>query len=126
MDSGVTYPNISPLPDANVYANTGPDLHKMQPGNVYNASTVVVVQQDNTPVRDDFLWSIFNTIYFNACCLGFVALSYSVKSRDRKLFGDKIGATGYGITARKFNIAATVISALCFIIIIIVNFTARG
>lgn len=29
--------------------------------------------------RDHLLWSIFNTIYMNLCCLGFAALAYSVK-----------------------------------------------
>lgn len=29
--------------------------------------------------RDHLVWSIFNTIYMNFCCLGFVALAFSVK-----------------------------------------------
>ncbi|XP_055670526.1 LOW QUALITY PROTEIN: interferon-induced transmembrane protein 5 [Falco peregrinus] len=31
--------------------------------------------------RDHLIWSIFNTIYMNFCCLGFVALAFSVKVR---------------------------------------------
>ncbi|XP_009698855.1 PREDICTED: interferon-induced transmembrane protein 5, partial [Cariama cristata] len=31
------------------------------------------------PPRDHLVWSIFNTIYMNFCCLGFVALAFSVK-----------------------------------------------
>lgn len=31
--------------------------------------------------RDHLVWSIFNTIYMNFCCLGFVALAFSVKVR---------------------------------------------
>ncbi|KAG8564377.1 hypothetical protein GDO81_016433 [Engystomops pustulosus] len=88
-----------------------------QPGNAH--STVVVVQEDAQLVRDDFIWSIFNTIYCNSCCLGFVALSYSVKSRDRKLFNDGVGARQYGATARKLNIAATTVTVVLVIFIII-------
>lgn len=33
------------------------------------------------PPRDHLVWSIFNTIYMNFCCLGFVALAFSVKVR---------------------------------------------
>ncbi|XP_009984457.1 PREDICTED: interferon-induced transmembrane protein 5, partial [Tauraco erythrolophus] len=32
-----------------------------------------------SPPRDHLVWSIFNTIYMNFCCLGFVALAFSVK-----------------------------------------------
>ena len=35
----------------------------------------------SSPPRDHLLWSIFNTIYMNLCCLGFVALAFSVKVR---------------------------------------------
>uniref|UniRef100_UPI00398E8F05 dispanin subfamily A member 2b-like n=1 Tax=Pristiophorus japonicus TaxID=55135 RepID=UPI00398E8F05 len=70
------------------------------------------------PFRDHFVWSIFNFFYMNTCCLGFVALIFSVKSRDRKVVGDVEGARHYASTARSLNIAATVISILVFIIII--------
>ncbi|XP_009999783.1 PREDICTED: interferon-induced transmembrane protein 5 [Chaetura pelagica] len=42
-------------------------------------------KQEPTPTvssplpRDHLVWSIFNTIYMNFCCLGFVALAFSVK-----------------------------------------------
>lgn len=35
----------------------------------------------SAPPRDHLIWSIFNTIYMNFCCLGFVALAFSVKVR---------------------------------------------
>ncbi|XP_075460056.1 dispanin subfamily A member 2b-like [Ascaphus truei] len=84
-------------------------------------STVLII--NDPPVRDHIVWSIFNTIFFNFCCLGFFALVFSVKSRDRKLIRDVSGATSYGSTARALNIAATVLSILTFVIIIILMVT---
>lgn len=33
--------------------------------------------------RDHLVWAIFNTLYMNFCCLGFVALAFAVKVRPR-------------------------------------------
>ncbi|KAG9475634.1 hypothetical protein GDO78_003831 [Eleutherodactylus coqui] len=85
-------------------------------------STVVTITPDSPPVRDHLIWSIFNTIYFNCCCLGLLALVFSVKSRDRKLHGDKHGAVNYASTARSLNIAATVVSILVLLIIFVSDF----
>ncbi|XP_072448514.1 dispanin subfamily A member 2b-like [Chiloscyllium punctatum] len=85
-------------------------------------STVVNVGPNVTSVRDHFLWSMFNSFYLNFCCLGFVALVFSVKSRDRKVVGDVEGAKNYASTSRGLNIAATVLSILIFIIIIALLF----
>uniref|UniRef100_A0ACB8G238 Uncharacterized protein n=1 Tax=Sphaerodactylus townsendi TaxID=933632 RepID=A0ACB8G238_9SAUR len=52
-----------------------------------------------SPARDHIVWSIFSTIYLNFCCLGAMALAFSVKARDRKLVGDHNGASSYGSTA---------------------------
>ena len=41
-------------------------------------STVVNIHRE-TEVPDHIVWSLFNSIYFNVCCLGFVAFAYSVK-----------------------------------------------
>ena len=41
-------------------------------------STVVNIHRE-TAVPDHIAWSLFNSIYFNVCCLGLVAFSYSVK-----------------------------------------------
>lgn len=49
--------------------------HKRQP-----SATVLAIGTSPLP-RDHLLWSIFNTIYMNFCCLGFVALAFSVKVR---------------------------------------------
>ncbi|KAJ8252516.1 hypothetical protein COCON_G00218280 [Conger conger] len=71
------------------------------------------------PPRDHVLWSLFNFVYMNVCCLGFGALYFSIKARDRKVVGDIEGARGYGSKARCFNIVALFLSLLFFIIIII-------
>ncbi|XP_067903066.1 dispanin subfamily A member 2b-like [Heterodontus francisci] len=61
---------------------------------------------DSIPVRDHLLWSLLNLAYMNVCCIGFVALVFSVKSRDRKVMGDVEGAQHYASKARALNIAA--------------------
>uniref|UniRef100_A0A8C5QDA8 Interferon-induced transmembrane protein 3 n=1 Tax=Leptobrachium leishanense TaxID=445787 RepID=A0A8C5QDA8_9ANUR len=82
-------------------------------------TNVVNIEQNVSGVRDFLPWSIFNTLYMNFCCLGFCALVFSVKSRDRKMAGDRSGATNYGSTARKLNIAATTMTVILIFIIII-------
>ncbi|NWS63688.1 IFM5 protein, partial [Chunga burmeisteri] len=59
------------------------------------------------PPRDHLVWSIFNTIYMNFCCLGFVALAFSVKARDRKVAGDVEAARRFSSKARCYNVLAT-------------------
>ncbi|KAM7085153.1 interferon-induced transmembrane protein 3-like [Molossus nigricans] len=81
-------------------------------------STVVNIQ-DETAVPDHIIWSLFNTLFLNICCLGFVAFAYSVKSRDRKMVGDVIGAQTYGSTAKCLNIWALVLSVLLALVPII-------
>lgn len=60
---------------------------------------------------DHIVWSIFSLIYCNPCCLGLVALLFSVKSRDQKILGDYEGAKWHGKTACCINALA-----LCIII----------
>ncbi|XP_008051870.1 interferon-induced transmembrane protein 3-like, partial [Carlito syrichta] len=60
-------------------------------GPVPTTSTVIHVHSD-TSVPDHVVWSLFNTLFLNVCCLGFIAFAYSVKSRDRKMVGDVTGA----------------------------------
>ncbi|KAM4617385.1 dispanin subfamily A member 2b-like isoform 1-T1 [Discoglossus pictus] len=86
-------------------------------------STVITVSPNEPPVRDHLIWSIFNLVYMNFCCLGLVAVAFSVKSRDRKMRGDKIGAQSYGSTSRSLNIAATILTIICLIIVIAVTIT---
>lgn len=37
---------------------------------------------DQNPPRDYLVWSLCNMLYVNFCCLGFMALVYSIKVRD--------------------------------------------
>ncbi|XP_015992697.1 interferon-induced transmembrane protein 1-like [Rousettus aegyptiacus] len=71
-------------------------------------STVINIRSE-TVVPDHVVWSLFNTLFFNPCCLGFAAFAYSVKSRDRKMVGDVIGAQSYASTAKCLNIWALVL-----------------
>ncbi|KAM3920278.1 interferon-induced transmembrane protein 1-like [Leptodactylus fuscus] len=82
-------------------------------------STVVTIMPEVPPVRDHIIWSFFNTMFLNFCCLGFLAFVYSIKSRDRKLHGNRSAALSYGSTARSLNIATTLLSVLTLIGIII-------
>ncbi|XP_028372504.1 interferon-induced transmembrane protein 1-like [Phyllostomus discolor] len=78
-------------------------------------STVVNIQTETT-VPDHIIWSMFNTLYFNVCCLGFIAFAYSVKARDRKMVGDVIGAREYASTAKCLNIVALVLGILVIVV----------
>nr|KAF6275432.1 interferon induced transmembrane protein 5 [Myotis myotis] len=69
-------------------------------------STVVHVQAD-TVVPDHIVWSLFNTLFFNYCCLGFVAFAFSVKARDQKVAGDLAEARRLASKAKCYNILAT-------------------
>ncbi|XP_068168126.1 interferon-induced transmembrane protein 3-like [Antennarius striatus] len=66
--------------------------------------------------KDHVLWSLFTFVYSNPCCLGLVALIYSIKTRDRKWTGDVEGAQQYSAKARMFNIYATTLGAVMFFI----------
>ena len=41
-------------------------------------NAVINIQTEN-PGRDHIVWSLFNTLFMNICCLGFVAFAYSVE-----------------------------------------------
>lgn len=71
------------------------------------------------PVRDHIVWSLFNALYMNPFCLGFVAFYFSIKARDRKVEGDVEGAREYGSTARCLNIVALCLTLLFFVIVIV-------
>ncbi|XP_072194968.1 interferon-induced transmembrane protein 5-like [Excalfactoria chinensis] len=72
----------------------------------------------SAPLRDHLIWSIFNTIYMNFCCLGFVALAFSVKARDRKVAGDVEAARNFSSKARCYNALATAGSVLLPILLV--------
>ncbi|NXT40895.1 IFM2 protein, partial [Pelecanoides urinatrix] len=82
-------------------------------------STVVSVEPaPPPPPRDHLAWSLCTTLYSNVCCLGFLALVFSVKSRDRKVLGDYSGALSYGSTAKYLNITALLLNVFLFILVI--------
>ncbi|KAM9557343.1 dispanin subfamily A member 2b-like [Guaruba guarouba] len=89
------------------------------------SAVIPVESPPQPPPRDHLVWSICTMLYANICCLGFMALVYSVKSRDRKLLGDYSGAMSYGSTSKQLNITALVLSILLVALaIVIVIFVA--
>ncbi|XP_036283497.1 interferon-induced transmembrane protein 3-like [Pipistrellus kuhlii] len=76
--------------------------------------TVVDVPTD-TVVRDHVVWSLFSTLFLNPFCLGFVAFAYSVKSRDRKMVGDMVGAQRFASTAKCLNICTLILAFLALV-----------
>ncbi|NXY86287.1 IFM2 protein, partial [Alcedo cyanopectus] len=88
-------------------------------------STVLTVEsQPQPPPRDHLAWSLCTTLYGNICCLGFLALIFSVKSRDRKVLRDYSGALSYGSTSKYLNIAALVLNI--FLVILLIILIASG
>ena len=43
------------------------------------AHTALTLGAPHPPPRDHLIWSVFSTLYLNLCCLGFLALAYSIK-----------------------------------------------
>uniref|UniRef100_A0A3P9P945 Interferon induced transmembrane protein 5 n=2 Tax=Poecilia reticulata TaxID=8081 RepID=A0A3P9P945_POERE len=70
-------------------------------------STVVNMgNAGKNPPRDYLLWSLCNTFYVNFCCLGFMALIYSIKARDQKTLGNLQLAQECSDKAKWYNILA--------------------
>ncbi|XP_055505090.1 dispanin subfamily A member 2b-like [Leucoraja erinacea] len=81
-------------------------------------ATMVHIATEPLPVKDHFLWSMFNFVYCNFCCLGFMALAFSVKARDRKMLGDIYSANHYGATSKALNLAATLLTIALVITVV--------
>ncbi|KAJ8249089.1 hypothetical protein GJAV_G00231060 [Gymnothorax javanicus] len=99
------------------------DCVPLQPPNyehLKDQRETVVVIPSAPPPRDYIVWSLFNFMHMNPFCLGFVALYFSIKARDRKVLGDIDGARDYGSTARCLNIVALCLSLLFLLLFIIV------
>ncbi|XP_017659043.1 interferon-induced transmembrane protein 3 [Nannospalax galili] len=88
-----------------------------------SVTTTVINMPSEISKPDHVVWSLFNTLFMNFCCLGFIAYAYSVKSRDRKMVGDMTGAQAYASTAKCLNISSLVFSILVIIIFIIIYST---
>nr|XP_055120008.1 interferon-induced transmembrane protein 3-like [Symphalangus syndactylus] len=67
-------------------------------------TSTMIHSRSETSVPNHVVWSLFNTLFMNPCCLGFIAFAYSLKSRDRKMVGDLTGAQAYASTAKCLNI----------------------
>uniref|UniRef100_A0A8B9XPJ9 Uncharacterized protein n=1 Tax=Bos mutus grunniens TaxID=30521 RepID=A0A8B9XPJ9_BOSMU len=87
-------------------------------------NAVINIQTEN-PGRDHIVWSLFNTLFMNICCLGFVAFAYSVEV-DQKMVGDITGAQSYASTAKCLNVWALVLGLLLTITFITVFGTGSG
>lgn len=75
-----------------------PCKHSVEKKTMTNPTTVIEIYPDTTEVNDYYLWSIFNFVYLNFCCLGFIALAYSLKvSTERE-------ARGKGWPERRGNV----------------------
>lgn len=96
-----------------------------QPSNQNQGSSAYLLPSQ----RDYVLWSFFNAMFCNVCCLGFVALVYSIKARDRKVLNDIGGAAVYGRTAKQYNIAVSILIGICLgitlISVIVTSVAAR-
>ncbi|XP_008852592.1 interferon-induced transmembrane protein 3 [Nannospalax galili] len=90
-----------------------------EPQGSASVRTTVINMPREVSVPDHVVWSLFNALFMNFCCLGFIAYAYSVKSRDRKMVGDVTGAQAYASTAKCLNISALVFSILMVVITII-------
>nr|XP_021532964.1 interferon-induced transmembrane protein 3-like [Aotus nancymaae] len=82
-------------------------------------STVIHIPSE-TSVPDHVVWSLFNALFMNSCCLGFIAFAYSVKSRDRKMVGDLTGAQACASTAKGLNIWALIWGIITTILLIVI------
>uniref|UniRef100_A0A2K5LGZ7 Interferon-induced transmembrane protein 3 n=1 Tax=Cercocebus atys TaxID=9531 RepID=A0A2K5LGZ7_CERAT len=84
-------------------------------------STVIHIRSE-TSVPDHVVWSLFNTLFMNPCCLGFIAFAYSMKSRDRKTVGDLTGAQAYASTAKSLILG--ILMTILLIVIPVLIFQA--
>ncbi|KAK5901869.1 interferon-induced transmembrane protein 5-like [Pseudochaenichthys georgianus] len=98
------------------------------------ASTVVNMgNADKCPPKDYLVWSLCNTLYVNFCCLGFMALIYSIKARDQKTQGnlqmaqecsDK--AKWYNILAAGWNMLIPLLAVVLLVLLLIHLSTSQG
>ncbi|XP_053418317.1 interferon-induced transmembrane protein 5 [Nycticebus coucang] len=68
--------------------------------------TAVTLGAPGPPPRDHLVWSVVSSLYLNMCCLGLLALAYSVKARDQKMVGNLEAARRFGSKAKCYNILA--------------------
>ena len=94
---------------------------------ISTSATATTINMPEISTPDHVVWSLFNTLFFNACCLGIIAYAYSVKSRNRKMVGDVIGAQAYASTAKCLNISSLIFSiSILMVIICIIIFSTTS
>jgi interferon induced transmembrane protein len=54
-------------------------------------TTTVINMPRDISLPDHVVWSLFNTLFMNFCCLGFIAYAYSVKVRMVQGIGYRVG-----------------------------------
>ncbi|XP_075568314.1 interferon-induced transmembrane protein 1-like [Pelecanus crispus] len=90
------------------------------PATAFGPTITSFVQPEPVPSSQDFvLWSFFNAMFCNPFCLGFIALVFSIKARDRIIAHDQAAAGSYGRTAKHLNIAALCLGIVVTIICIV-------
>lgn len=72
----------------------GPCKHSVEKKTMTNPTTVIEIYPDTSEVNDYYLWSIFNFVYLNFCCLGFIALAYSLKVSECRAPGGALWGRG--------------------------------
>ncbi|XP_021067629.1 interferon-induced transmembrane protein 1 [Mus pahari] len=92
---------------------------------ISTSATTTTINMPEISTPDHVVWSLFNTLFMNFCCLGFIAYAYSVKSRDRKMVGDMTGAQAFASTAKYLNISSLIFTVLMTIIFIIFYVTRK-
>uniref|UniRef100_A0A8C5P4I9 Interferon-induced transmembrane protein 3 n=1 Tax=Jaculus jaculus TaxID=51337 RepID=A0A8C5P4I9_JACJA len=81
--------------------------------------TTTINMPREVSLPDHVVWSLFNALFMNFCCLGIAAYAYSVKSRHQKVVGDMTGAQAHASTAKCLSISALVFRVLTAVIFII-------
>ncbi|KAF3855126.1 hypothetical protein F7725_023181 [Dissostichus mawsoni] len=77
------------------------------------ASTVVNMgNAGKCPPKDYLVWSLCNTLYVNFCCLGFMALIYSIK--------------WYNILAAGWNMLIPLLAVVLLVLLLIHLSTSQG
>ncbi|XP_037595983.1 interferon-induced transmembrane protein 3-like [Cebus imitator] len=90
------------------------------PHNLLPPTSTVIHIRSKTSVPDHVVWSLFNTLLMNSCCLGFIAFAYSVKSRDRKMVSNLTVAQAYASTTKWLNVWALIWGIIMTILLIII------
>ncbi|XP_037588429.1 interferon-induced transmembrane protein 3-like [Cebus imitator] len=90
------------------------------PHNLASPTSTVIHILSETSMLDHVVWSLFNTLFMNSCCLGFTVFAYSVKSRDRKIVGGLTGAQAYASTAKYLNVWALILGIIMSLLLIII------